>query len=111
MSLLTSCRSAGDIRCALHHLIDDETLSLIILFDLDVPTTLSCDDRRVKSKLLFIHPEKPEDCGHELQLKTAWMRYPQSVEFPQPHERSAESKAQDEAATVLSGEHFFRISP
>src|ERR1700722_6837534 len=69
MSLLTSCRSAGDIRCALHHLIDDETLSLIILFDLDVPTTLSCDDRRVKSKLLFIRPEKPEDCGHELQLK------------------------------------------
>ena len=40
MSLSTSCRSAGDARCPLHHLIDDETLSLIVLFDLDVPTVM-----------------------------------------------------------------------
>jgi hypothetical protein len=67
MSLPTSCCPTGYTGRPLHHLVDNETFSLTVPFNLDVPPAVGYDDYRVKSKLFLIHLEKSENRGHEPQ--------------------------------------------
>lgn len=54
MCSLAGRRSTGDIGYPFYSLIDDESLGVVISFDLDVPLVPCCDDRGVKSKLLLV---------------------------------------------------------
>jgi hypothetical protein len=49
MGFPAGCGSAGDAGRSLHHLIDDETLSPVVSFNLDVPTPIGGNDGGIKS--------------------------------------------------------------
>ncbi|KAF2680210.1 hypothetical protein K458DRAFT_393177 [Lentithecium fluviatile CBS 122367] len=95
MRFPAGCGSAGDAGRSFHDLIDDKTLSPVVSFDLDVPTISGRNDGRPVL----------------IDIKLRGGDTPKPVELPQPHERTTESKAKDEATTVLSGEYLSRISP
>jgi hypothetical protein len=67
VSFPASRRSAADIRCPLHQLIDDETLCASVPFDLDISLALVGDDGGVESKLLLVQLQESEHSGYELQ--------------------------------------------
>ncbi|PHH49049.1 hypothetical protein CFIMG_008118RA00001 [Ceratocystis fimbriata CBS 114723] len=117
MGFPASRRPASYARRTLHHLVNDDTLSGTIPLDFHEALLVCCRyNCWIKPKLLVIHPEKAEDRIHKpqpicIEVKLLRCDAPEPVKRPYPHERSADGKAQDEAASILSSEHFPRVPP
>jgi hypothetical protein len=67
MSLQTSCCLAGYAEHLLYHLVDNETISVTVPFNLDIPPAIGCDDCRFESKLFLLYLERSKNSRHEPQ--------------------------------------------
>ncbi|KAH8704328.1 hypothetical protein GQ44DRAFT_778171 [Phaeosphaeriaceae sp. PMI808] len=79
----------------LYYLVNDEALFVVVPLDPNVLLVPGRDDGR---SIL-------------VDIELVGRNTAQSIKILEPHERPIESKAENEAAAVLSGKHLPRISP
>lgn len=106
-----SRRAAGDAACGFHYLVKDKPFVPTLPFDLDKLLAVFRDNCWVETELLLTRPQEPKDRRHKPQsvlINVVLFRgnAPKPIKRPYSHERSAEGKAQNEAAVALRAKHF-----